>query len=822
VSQEELSYTAAVAHSDPTQVVAIEEKSGAIDGIDAFVNLRSLNVSGNPNVKDFGFLAKLPNLEKLYLSDLGLSAIPKEVEKLKGLEVLGLNGNSISTLTPLKALPKLKKLHIANNKLKKIPKELLKLKHLSHLDLIGNYTLEVTDVLWELEGLEMLTLSNARGDNAVGPGVFRLTNLRELMLHIYWDESSDILQGLEGVGELEKLEKLTITGANLRRLPESIQKLKSLKELTIRDKPLQDVSALMDLPALEKLDLSSCDIATIPEGFSTLTGLRELNLAANDPLTSLPGLRDLPALEQLELCIYTKMSALPDNLGTLRALKVLKIWGPKEERCQIGFLETLQDLEELYLVHFLFETVPDTLTKLKHLTLFRGDEATDDSYLAKLPALEKLEVNQPSFKLPVLPNLRSLSVGAITGEADLDALSSMPNLREFRLHRSDVFTELPARIKTAKGLQKLTLEFLKNLQDLSALHDLAELKEFNASYLDRIKNLPSSFATLKALENVSLKDMDELTDIGVLGELPRIKTLTMSSLDELEAFPRSFENLKDLERVKLYRMDKLKDVQVLVGLPSLRVFDAQYCKSLKRNAIAEVENAIANGGTQHAVVDLKMSYARFMESGEYKKLEGKEDGTRTYGFPLWFGPPAVLLGTIEDFSWIDDVRDDEESEEAAILNGESDMVPLAIPDWGWEGCENEHYDANSEEIFLVDTANAKNPVLIWGHDGKPDVIHATFDDFLASLRDFSLNGDDDDGDGEENTDEDDGSETYLEYVEGTSSKFWRIVVDGNEHTVTFGKIGTAGQSKTKTFDDAAAAQEDADKLIKSKRKKGYE
>ncbi len=850
VNQEELSYAAAIAHSDPSEVVAVEEKIVAIDGIDAFVNLRSLNLSGNPHVKDFTFLAKLPKLEKLYLADLNLSEIPAEVGKLeqlttlflgknpisdfsvlrklpnlvdlglsdcglkkfpdevlavKGLEVLGLYGNSISTLAPLKALPNLKKLYIANNKLKKIPRELLKLKHLSHLDLLGNYTLEDTDVLWELEGLELLTLSNARGDNAVGPGVFRLTNLRELTLDIYWDESADVLKGLEGIGQLTKLEKLTISGANVRVIPEEFTQLKALKELTLKDQGLADISCLHDLPALETVVLASCSIKTIPEGFSTLKGLKYLNLSHNAPLESVPGLRDLPALEQLEL--FSKLKAVPETLGTLHGLRVLKL---NAEKCPISFLPFLENLEELYIANVLFDELPPTLTKLKDLTLFRGAEATDDSYLARLPALEKLAVSQPNFKLPVIPNLRSLSVGAITGEADLGALSSMPHLQELRLHRSDVFVELPANISQAKGLQKITLEFLKKLENIQNLRDLPCLHEFEAAVLN-LNKLPPSFATLRSLEHVRLRDMKALSDVGVLGELPHLRTLKMSSLDGVDAFPESFVELKNLEHVTLYSMRKLKDVKVLVGLPSLRVFDAQYCASLKRNAIADVENAIASAGPKDASEGLKMSYSHFMESGEYGKLKGKEDRKRTYGFPLLFGPPDELLGTIEDFTWIDDIQDDEESEGAAILRGESDVVPLAVLDWAWEGCDTSHIDAYSEEIFLVDTANTKNPVLIWGHDGSPALIHDTFDDFLASLGDFSAGGDEG---GEE--------ETYLEFVEGTSSKFWRIVVDGNEHTVTFGKIGTAGQSKTKTFADAASAQEDADKLIKSKRKKGYE
>lgn len=63
---------------------------------------------------------------------------------------------------------------------------------------------------------------------------------------------------------------------------------------------------------------------------------------------------------------------------------------------------------------------------------------------------------------------------------------------------------------------------------------------------------------------------------------------------------------------------------------------------------------------------------------------------------------------------------------------------------------------------------------------------------------------------------------YLEYNDEKSAKFWKIDVNNNTHTVTYGKIGTDGKGKTKTFETAELAMKDAEKLIKSKTKKGYQ
>ncbi len=60
-----------------------------------------------------------------------------------------------------------------------------------------------------------------------------------------------------------------------------------------------------------------------------------------------------------------------------------------------------------------------------------------------------------------------------------------------------------------------------------------------------------------------------------------------------------------------------------------------------------------------------------------------------------------------------------------------------------------------------------------------------------------------------------------ELVEGTSSKFWEIAVEGNQVITRYGRIGTAGSSSTKELASAAAAQKELDKLVAEKTRKGY-
>ena len=61
----------------------------------------------------------------------------------------------------------------------------------------------------------------------------------------------------------------------------------------------------------------------------------------------------------------------------------------------------------------------------------------------------------------------------------------------------------------------------------------------------------------------------------------------------------------------------------------------------------------------------------------------------------------------------------------------------------------------------------------------------------------------------------------FELVEGTSSKFWQVTVEGTSLRVQFGKIGANGQIQLKAMGSEAAAQAEADRLIREKTKKGY-
>jgi uncharacterized protein (TIGR02996 family) len=61
----------------------------------------------------------------------------------------------------------------------------------------------------------------------------------------------------------------------------------------------------------------------------------------------------------------------------------------------------------------------------------------------------------------------------------------------------------------------------------------------------------------------------------------------------------------------------------------------------------------------------------------------------------------------------------------------------------------------------------------------------------------------------------------FEFSQGSSNKFWEITLSGDEFTVCYGRIGTAGTTQHKVYPSADKAKAEYDKMIGKKTKKGY-
>src|SRR5207248_2859939 len=66
-----------------------------------------------------------------------------------------------------------------------------------------------------------------------------------------------------------------------------------------------------------------------------------------------------------------------------------------------------------------------------------------------------------------------------------------------------------------------------------------------------------------------------------------------------------------------------------------------------------------------------------------------------------------------------------------------------------------------------------------------------------------------------------GDRRTFEYSDATSHKFWNVELEGPSLTITYGRVGTPGQTQLKPCADEDAAKKEADKLVAEKVKKGY-
>ena len=62
---------------------------------------------------------------------------------------------------------------------------------------------------------------------------------------------------------------------------------------------------------------------------------------------------------------------------------------------------------------------------------------------------------------------------------------------------------------------------------------------------------------------------------------------------------------------------------------------------------------------------------------------------------------------------------------------------------------------------------------------------------------------------------------YMEFSQAGTNKFWEATLDGRKFKVHWGKIGTKGQSQTRTFRTEEEALRKFETMARSKVRKGY-
>lgn len=228
--------------------------------------------------------------------------------------------------------------------LDEFPRELFACKNLRTLEIFRGLdqrrTFVIPKEIGNLTKLEELTLGGI-AYKKLPDTLGNLKRLRTLSLSY-----AAVLDSLPAtIGKLTALESLEAAASGLRDLPPGIGKLTKLKELSLAGSKLQTIpKELFAARSLEKLTLPA-SVTKLPPGLGRLDKLVYLGLSAS-ALASAAA--ELPKLTKLRcLSVDGKATALPDELGSLRSLKELEIGylGLKSLPATLSGLTSLEELE---------------------------------------------------------------------------------------------------------------------------------------------------------------------------------------------------------------------------------------------------------------------------------------------------------------------------------------------------------------------------------------------------------------------------------------------------------------------------------------------
>ncbi|MCS6821973.1 MAG: leucine-rich repeat domain-containing protein [Microscillaceae bacterium] len=250
-------------------------------------------------------IAKLVNLQKLYLYNNDLTNLPNEITTFRNLQLLDVSNNkltklpdNIGNLTNLQVLiatnnqltlipesignlRNLKVLKLGQNQLSTLPYEIGNLINLQDLDFSSNPKYQrFPQSITKLKNLEVL---NMRGTRMTSLPLFftELTNLRIL------DLSFNSLTGLpKEISRLRKLEVLSLQVNQLTTLPEELALLQRIVDLNVSKNPLGIVpECITKLTKLQNLDLSFTNLEKLEANMLNLQNLKRLDIK-NNPIKS--------------------------------------------------------------------------------------------------------------------------------------------------------------------------------------------------------------------------------------------------------------------------------------------------------------------------------------------------------------------------------------------------------------------------------------------------------------------------------------------------------------------------------------------------------
>uniref|UniRef100_A0A7N0TJZ0 Uncharacterized protein n=1 Tax=Kalanchoe fedtschenkoi TaxID=63787 RepID=A0A7N0TJZ0_KALFE len=231
------------------------------------------------------------------------------------------------------------------------------------------------------------------------------------------EEVVEVLQEAAG----KEMERVDLSGKQLRVLPEAFGKIRGLVMLNLSNNQLQMIpDSIAGLETLEELNLSSNQLESLPDSIGLLQKLKILNVSAN-LLTSLPdSISHCRALVELDAS-YNKLTYLPTNIG-YELVNLIRLSVPMNK----------------------IRSLPSSICEMKSLRIL-------DVHFNELRGLP--------FAIGKLSNLETLNLSSNFNDlTELpETFGDLMNLRELDLSNNQIHA-LPDTFGRLESLNKLNLD----------------------------------------------------------------------------------------------------------------------------------------------------------------------------------------------------------------------------------------------------------------------------------------------------------------------------------------------------------------------------
>ncbi|GLJ38064.1 hypothetical protein SUGI_0774790 [Cryptomeria japonica] len=404
---------------------------------DAPVQLTELVISGCVKFQRIpNSIGRLSVLKKIVItSGFNIRSLPEEFCRLQSLEHLQLQYCKELSSLPI-SFGNLRNLRFLDlrwcTQLRMLPVSFKKLTLLQYLDLsLCEELILRPEDFQNITKLEQLDLFCCKRVEHLPSHITNQASLRELFL-----KRTDRLRKLPiNIGQLSRLQKMTIQSELLTGLPTSLGDLSSLTNLSIFYSPnLEYFPSFRNLSSLTSLSICSCPkLEYLP---TSLGGSSLTNLV----------IRECP-----------KLKFLPDSLGDLSSLTEIIIIHCKSLKYIPDSVERLNLLEHLTIQVCPVKCLPFALRNLKQITL------------------HDTEVCRISISEDRYPRLQSLSLSSMDHLREIEALPT--TIKSIELKYCKILKKIRATCDLV-NLERLKIVSCPELDELPSFEHSTSLREF--------------------------------------------------------------------------------------------------------------------------------------------------------------------------------------------------------------------------------------------------------------------------------------------------------------------------------------------------------